>query len=50
MYEFHAKEWKSRRDLVPFWPLDPGSEMGKKSRSGPEVNIPDNISENNFLG
>ncbi len=21
-------------DLVPFWPLDPGSRMGKKSRSG----------------
>ncbi len=22
------------RDLVPFWPLDPGSRMGKKSRWG----------------
>jgi hypothetical protein len=26
-----------------FWPLDPGSGMGKKSRSG--MNIPDHISE-----
>ncbi len=24
------------RDPVPFWPLDPGSGMGKKSRSGSE--------------
>jgi hypothetical protein len=33
------------RDPVPFLPLDPGSEMGKKSRSGSGINIPDHISE-----
>ncbi len=29
----------------PFWPLDPWSGMGKKSRSGSRVNIPDPISD-----
>ncbi len=33
------------RDPVPFWPLDSGSGMGKKSRSGSGMNIPDHISE-----
>ncbi len=28
-----------------FLPLDPGSGMGKKSRSGSGTNIPDHISE-----
>jgi hypothetical protein len=36
-------------DLDPgsgaFWPLDPGSRMGKKSGSGSEMNKPDHISE-----
>ncbi len=31
------------RDPVPFWPLDPGSELGKKSGSG--MNNPDHIFE-----
>ncbi len=30
---------------VPFWPLDPGSGMGKKSGSGSGMNNPDHISE-----
>ncbi len=30
---------------VPFWPLAPGSGMGKKSGSGSELNNPDHISE-----
>jgi hypothetical protein len=35
------------RDPVPFWPLDPGSGMGKKQDPDPEsgMNIPDHISE-----
>jgi hypothetical protein len=33
------------RDPVPFLPLDPGSGMGKKSRSRSGMNIPDNFSE-----
>ncbi len=33
------------RDPVPFWPLYPRSGMGKKSRSGSGINIPDHISE-----
>ncbi len=33
------------RDPVPFWPLDPGSGMGKKSGSGSGMNNPDHISE-----
>jgi hypothetical protein len=33
------------RDPVPFWPLEPGSGMGKKSRSGSGMNIPEHISE-----
>ncbi len=33
------------RDPVPFWPLDPGSRMGKKLRSGSGLNILDHISE-----
>jgi hypothetical protein len=34
------------RDPVPFWPLDPGSGMGKKSGSGSAgMNNPDHISE-----
>ncbi len=37
--------WIRIRDPVPFWPLDPGSEMGKKSRSRSDKNIPDQISE-----
>jgi hypothetical protein len=28
-----------------FWPQDPGSGMGKISRSGSGMNIPDHISE-----
>jgi hypothetical protein len=32
-------------DPVHFCPLDPGSGMGKKSRSGSGMNIPDHISE-----
>ncbi len=37
--------WIRIRDPVPFWPLDPGSEMGKKSGSGSRMKIPDHISE-----
>jgi hypothetical protein len=40
-------------DPVPFWPLDPGSGMGKKSESGSGMNNPEHISENlknYFLG
>jgi hypothetical protein len=33
------------RDPVPLRPLDTGSSMGKKSRSGSVTNIPDHISE-----
>ncbi len=35
-----------------FWPLDPESGLGKKSRAGSGMNIPDYNSEslNNFLG
>ncbi len=33
------------RDPVPFWPLDPGSGMGKKSGSGSGMNNPDQVSE-----
>ncbi len=33
------------RDPVPFWPLDPGSGMGKKSGSGSGMNNPDDISD-----
>jgi hypothetical protein len=33
------------RDPVLFWPLHPGSGMGKKTRSGTGMNIPDHISE-----
>jgi hypothetical protein len=33
------------RDPVPFLSLDPGSGMGKKSRSGSGMNIPAHISE-----
>ncbi len=33
------------RDPVPFWTQDPGSWMGKKSRSGSGINVPDLISE-----
>jgi hypothetical protein len=33
------------RDAVPFWPLDAGSGMGKKSRSGSGMNIPDHVAE-----
>ena len=33
------------QDLVPFWPLDPGSGIGKKSGSGSGKNNPDHISE-----
>jgi hypothetical protein len=32
-------------DPVPFWPLNPVFGMGKKSRSGSGMNIPDHISE-----
>ncbi len=41
------------RDPVPFWPLDPGSGMGKKTGSGSGMNNPNHISqsiETNFLG
>ncbi len=42
------------RDPVPFWPLDLGSGMGKKSGSGSGMNSPDHISESletiGFLG
>ena len=31
------------RDLVPFWPLDPGSGMGKKSGSGSGMNNLENL-------
>ncbi len=31
------------RDWVPFWPLDPGSGMGRKSASGSGMNNPDHI-------
>ncbi len=34
------------RDPVPFWSLDQGSGMGKKSRSGSGINDPDHISDN----
>ncbi len=33
------------RDQVPFWPLDPGARMGKKSRSGSGMFTPGHISE-----
>jgi hypothetical protein len=33
------------RDPVPFLPLDPGSGMGKKSKSGSGMNNPDHIAE-----
>jgi hypothetical protein len=33
------------RDPVPFWPLDPGSGMSKKSGFGSGMNYPDHISE-----
>ncbi len=33
------------RDPVPFWPLDPGSGMGKKSRLGSGKHMLDNIPE-----
>ncbi len=33
------------RDPVPFWLLDPGSGMSKKSGSGSGINNPDHISE-----
>jgi hypothetical protein len=33
------------RDSVSFYPLDPGSGMGKKSKSGSGMNIPDHVSE-----
>jgi hypothetical protein len=39
------------RDPVPFWPLHPGSGMGKKSGSGSGMNNPDHNSkslEKNF--
>ncbi len=48
----HPLTWSSKAvlriripDLVPFWPLDPGSGLGKKSRSGSRMNISDHISE-----
>jgi hypothetical protein len=31
------------RDWVPFWPLDPGSGMSRKSASGSGMNNPDHI-------
>ncbi len=31
------------RDPVPFWPLDPGSRMGRKTASGSGMNNPDHI-------
>ncbi len=37
--------WIRIRDPVPFWPLDPGSVMGKKSGSESGMNNPDPISE-----
>ncbi len=40
------------RDPVPFWPLEPGSRMGKKSRSGPRDEHPGSYFQelrNNFL-
>ncbi len=40
-----------REPLFPFWPLEPGFGMGKRSRSGSGMNIPDHISalrRNNF--
>jgi hypothetical protein len=39
------------RDPVPFWPLDPGSGMGKNQESdqGSGMNIPDHISESSEI-
>ncbi len=34
-----------RDSPMPFWPLDPGSRVGKKSGPGPGMNNPDNISK-----
>jgi hypothetical protein len=45
--------WIQIRDPVPFWPLDPGSGMGKKSGSGSGMHNPDHILESletNFVG
>jgi hypothetical protein len=44
------REWRLKNivadpDPVPFLPLDPGSRMVKKSRSGSRMNIPDHITE-----
>ncbi len=37
------------RDTVPFEPLDPGSGMGKKSRSGSGIRVLDEHPESYFL-